>query len=425
MDTQHVPNLRWNFWIGVLNGVAFRVVDTLMNPSLVLVVFLAHLTDNPLLLGMAAPLWNGGWMLPQLLVTGRLRQTERMMPLYRASALGRCVAWMVLLVGMLFLRDPNALVVCLFFFLVSYPLVSGVGGLAFMEIVGRVIPPRLRGLYFSWRLGAGGVVALGASALVNRILDPAFPLDFPHNFTLLFIIALVFVIAGLVLFQAVREPAMPQRQAAPAGLRGQWGAIRRIWQDDAPYRRFILARVALQLAAGVVPLIVVYAQGRFGLPLSAAAVFLIADTAFGLIAVAASGWLSLRLGNRRLSLIAVALGVLALVMILVAGVIGVADGAVLPYFTGVFILLAVFNGATAISMTALNLNLSPEGERPLYLGLANTIFGIAFYLSAAQGALVSLIGYDGLFLLAAGLMTLGLWYTMRVHDPTEAVRSGR
>jgi hypothetical protein len=162
VDTQHVPNLRWNFWIGVLNGVAFRVVDTLMNPSLVLVVFLAHLTDNPLLLGMAAPLWNGGWMLPQLLVTGRLRQTERMMPLYRASALGRCVAWMVLLVGMLFLRDPNALVVCLFFFLVSYPLVSGVGGLAFMEIVGRVIPPRLRGLYFSWRLGAGGVVARGA-----------------------------------------------------------------------------------------------------------------------------------------------------------------------------------------------------------------------------------------------------------------------
>jgi len=86
----------------------------------------------------------------------------------------------------------------------------------------------------------------------------------------------------------------------------------------------------------------------------------------------------------------------------------------------VFVLLSASNSAGSISFTALTLNIPPEDRRPLYIGLSNTIFGLASYLSIGQGVLVGVIGYAGLFALAAALAALGLWQVAAyLHDPTE------
>src|SRR5688572_3051278 len=59
-----------NFRLGVLNGVWFTVADRLMDPTLVLAAFVATLTPSPLWLGLIIPITEGGWYLPQLLMSG-------------------------------------------------------------------------------------------------------------------------------------------------------------------------------------------------------------------------------------------------------------------------------------------------------------------------------------------------------------------
>ncbi len=414
------PNLRWNFSLGVLNGVMFRQVDSLVHPSLVLVVLLSQLTDNPIILGMPMALWSGGDMLSQLLASGYIQRRARILPVYRGASVARIGLWIGLVAGTLFIRDPAWLVVNLLFFLVAYPLLSGVTSLIFYEIVGKTIPPHLRGLLFSWRQALGGVVALGAGWLVNRALAEDPPLPFPTNFAAIFAVAMICVIIGVLLFSALREPVAEPHPPIGRGLRGIFQEAARTWKADRLFRHYVLAYAALMVAGATAPLIIVYARNRFGLPLNAAAIYLIADTVMGLIAVAVSGWLSMRVGSRRLALISIWLGLATFGLIVLSGWLQMDMEVAFLYFLMVFILLAAHNSTRMIGFMALNLNIPPPERRPLYLGLSNTIIGGVAYLSIVQGLVVGVIGYLGLFVLAVGLAGFSLWQTATyVYDPTE------
>lgn len=414
------PDLRRNFSLMVLNGIAFRAIDTLVSPTLVLTVFLSQLTDNPVILGMPMALWSGGFMLSQLWVSGTIQRLPLVLPFYRTVSAFRLAIWVVLVVGTAVFTDATALIAVLFLFLLIYPLLWGMAGIAFFEVVGKTVPPRMRGLLYSWRLTLGGLLALAAGWLVNQALTPEFPLAFPRNFALLFGAAGFSTLVGVASMQFVREP--PAQVLAPAGggLRQRWQEIRTVWRGDRLFRHYVLGRIALLLAAGTAPLIIVYAQARFALPLNAAAIFLMADTVTGLVTVAVSGWLSARIGDQRLGVLAAALGVAVFVLILGAGWVNPDGALAFVWFLLVFVLLAAHNSASSISFTALTLNIPPEDRRPLYIGLSNTIFGLASYLSIGQGVLVGLIGYAGLFALAAVLAALGLWQVaVYLHDPTD------
>lgn len=65
-------HLRRNFSLGVLNGAFFNLFSALLDPSLVLSWFVSQLTTSNFLIGLIMPIQNGGWFLPQLVVSGYL-----------------------------------------------------------------------------------------------------------------------------------------------------------------------------------------------------------------------------------------------------------------------------------------------------------------------------------------------------------------
>lgn len=415
--------LRRNFALVALNGTAFGLVDTLIKPNLVLVVFLAQLTDNPIILGMPLALWTGGFMLSQLAVTGYVQRSRRALPIYKATSLIRMALWLLLVLMTAFVTDAGWLTATLVAFLIGYPLMWGVAGLAFFEVVSKTIPPRLRGPVFSARIVGSGILALLGSWYVNRVLASEDVLAFPRNFALIFATAAAVTVVGLLFFHAMREPDS-ESVTPQAGLRGRWREVSAIWRGDGLFRHFVVIRVALLLAAGTSPLIIVYAQVHFGLPLASAGAFLVVDTVTTLLAVIASGWISARLGNRVLVVAAAGLGMVVFGMVALAGPLGLPAESIFGYFLVVFVLLAAFNGASNVAFPALNLNIPPEDQRPLYIGLANTIFGVVSYVSIAQGVLVGWIGYAGLFAVAVGLVAVGLWQSVvYLHDPTDEERA--
>ena len=59
-----------NFFLAVINGIIFTFAEALVDPTLVLVGFVSHLTQNPILLGLVLPIRDGSWALPHLGVSG-------------------------------------------------------------------------------------------------------------------------------------------------------------------------------------------------------------------------------------------------------------------------------------------------------------------------------------------------------------------
>ena len=56
----------------------------------------------------------------------------------------------------------------------------------------------------------------------------------------------------------------------------------------------------------------------------------------------------------------------------------------------------------AVGGMSLLLEIAPTGDRALYVGLANSVLGVALLLTSVGGLLVDWLGYRGVFLLAAG-----------------------
>jgi MFS family permease len=63
--------------------------------------------------------------------------------------------------------------------------------------------------------------------------------------------------------------------------------------------------------------------------------------------------------------------------------------------------------------------LAPETERAIYLGLTNTLSGVVTLLSVLGGLLVDLFGFGGLFGVSMVLCGVGFILTARLPEPRE------
>jgi len=115
-------------------------------------------------------------------------------------------------------------------------------------------------------------------------------------------------------------------------------------------------------------------------------------------------------------------GLAALLALVLLGVVGLLrpQGAWLPYLAVPLFLLggAVRPGQVLVGSNFL-LEMVPEAERALYLGLSNKLMGVVVLVSGLGGLLVDLFGFAGPFVASLGLCLAGYVLTSRLPEPRE------
>ncbi len=418
-----VPHLRRNFTVGVVNGAMFIFAETLLDPNLVLAWFLSRLEAPNLLLALVPPMRDGLWFLPQLFVSQGMRNRVYYLGLYRQMALVRAAGAFAMALGVwLTAPHPTRMLLAFFvpYFIIS--LASGISGLPFMEIVGKTIPSRQRGVFFAARLFFGGLLGLAASGLVHWLLEERAGLPFPYNVASLFLIFAVFTSIGMAVFAMVVEPPSP----TPDGHRPHlpWReAIRALWRRPA-YRFFLSARVSLMWAAIAAPFFTAYAVRDLQVPDAMIGLYLGFNVGASLLSNLLWSWISVRRGHHAVLEGATVCGVLSVLWALMVGPLSrpwpdLAGGLMLP----VFALSGAYASGAAIGGMALLLEIAPGHDRPLTIGLTNTLLGIALLLTALGGLIADLVGYRGLFALSFGFYTLALgllWGLRRAMEPSPS-----
>lgn len=401
---------RRSFWLGVANGVLYAGAEALTDPSLVLTYFTSLLTSSKFLVGLVAPIRIGGWFLPQLLVSGFIQRQERKLRVYAQLGVPRALSWGLMVVVLWFVHDPTVLLGIFFVFLVVYSLTEGLAGLSFMDVVGKVIPLHRRGAFFGARRLLGGLLALAASAVVGWALSERAGLAFPHNFALLFGLSFVCISLALYAFARIDEPVEPvthERVSVSAQIRRASGLPR----QNPTYGRFLSARVLMVIADMTIPFYVVFAKESLGAPPGLVGVYLATTTFLSLLANLWAARASDRGGNRQL--------------LLVACLVGLTSPALALWFDWwrgpallfavVFALNGVYNTAAWVAHTNFLLEIAPPGDRPIYVGTANTLVGMAILASSGGGALVDWLGFSALFGLALVALLVATGITLSIR----------
>ena len=413
--------LKRNTRLGIANGVLFSLAEAFSDANLVLSVFVRQLGASPVIVGLLPALKNGGWLLPQLWSAGRLQAMRHKLPVYQRAGIVRFCIW-ILMAGLVWFSGWLSAGWLLAAFILAYSLYSftgGAGSVAFQEVVAKTIPVQRRGAFFGTRNLLGGLLGFClASPVVGWVLSVNSPFLFPHNFAVLVTISLVCIGLGVIMFSRISEPPTHN---PPAPVRG--GEMLRMMptllREDVAFRRYVVSRMITRFAGLADPFYILYAREVLHVAPRMIGVYL----AIRVLSAALSNvWWSQvadRHGNRLLILLTGALIGVVPIWALLVGPLGALLGpASLGWlFGGVFLLIGLsVDGAGTAGLTYV-MELAPDTRRPQYIGVSNTLMGVATFFPVLGGVLISSLGYGPVFAMTAVFGALGLLVSARLPEP--------
>ncbi len=417
-----IRHLRRNFTLGVLNGALFQFFSALASPSLVLPLFVSYLTDSHLLVGFIPSVLQAGWFLPQLVASRYIQHRAQKKVYYSAMAIVRTICWGLLTIAIFTLGGDRLLLLITFFsLLMVYSLSGGVGGISFIDIVGKAIPVTRRGAFFGNRNFFGGILAFMGGLIVKYVLDQSgYP--FPTNFGLLFALAFLALLLALFLFTQIVEPVESVNEEEVVLLQ-QFRRALEIVKDDLRYRRFLLLRLCLMATQMAMPFYILYARDRLGIPEGMVGLYISAMTVMSVGSNLVWSRISDRRSNKLLMQIASILGLsIPLSALLIPHLSGFFSPVSLGYLFGlVFALLGSYTAVTQIGNINFLLEISPASERPIYVGFTNTLLGIALLAAGVGGVIVDVAGFGTLFSLTLAFYALAILLSLTLRDPREEI----
>lgn len=412
------PDYRHNLICFTLDYILFGLGMAFMSPTTVLPSFVSQLTDSPLLVGLVLTIQTGAWLLPQLIAANYLADKTHKKPYLLLPAAFSRLALLLLAVVVFLTRDssPGLILILFFAALAIFMGTDALASVAWLDILGRAIPPTRRGRLF----GGGQIVlsltSIGVGAAVNAILG-ANGLPFPQNYALIFLLASFSFSASWLAMSFLREPAHPAQKD-----RLSWRAfLLKLWTvlgEDRAFRQVTIVRLLAGLGGMAIPFYIVYAIDVLGTGEEAIGFFLAAQMIGSALAGFIMGYLSERSGSKAVIQLSNALALSSPILALSLPAFKLGTGPMLIYlYTLVFAAIGAVNSSFVLGFLNFVLEMAPPEERPTYIGLANTISGLLLLPPLLGGWLLGATSYPVLFAVTAAGVAISLALSSRLVEP--------
>lgn len=409
-------DLRWNFGAALIDAAGWGLGTGLISATTVLPFFVKELTGRPEAVGMITAIMYLGWLLPGILVAGRVERLARVK--YSVMWIAMLERSMLLLLVPLSLwlgRGHRGALLAAFFacWLVMNAAV-GTNLPGYYKLIAKTIPPGLRGRLYGIGGAAAGLLGMAAAVPAGWFLKEW---GFPGGYALCFLAAFLFQTITVLPLGLMREPEQTEEAHPP---RTDLLRTLRVVREDSRLR-WVCAAVALfalnQMAGAFYTL---YAIDRFHVTAAAVGPFTATSMAARTAAFLLIGWIGDRCGNRA-----------AMQVSTVAGIAAVGAAWAAPDAGWIYAVLALNELAVqGWGVCAMNyvLELCPPERSSTYTAVFNLVTGpFRVLLPLCAGVLVSASGYDAVFgaALAGSVLALLLLVT-RVPEPrSREWRSGR
>jgi MFS family permease len=405
-------NYRWNFLVNTLDGASFWFGMSFFSSTIILPLFVSHFTDSPLTIGLISFLGWGGIFLPQLFTANAVERAPRkkFFPVTLGFFLERLpIILLAPAVYFLAIRQP-ILTLVIFFVLYTWQNVgAGVILVGWQDMIAKIIPVEKRGRFFGISNFIGnGTGILGALAVPFVLKIFTFPLGYVFSFAVaggMFFLSWIFL-------SLTREPAVYSSKP-PISQKNYLRSLPKVLRRDPNFRIYLLSQIIFSLSGMATGFLAVYTVKTWNLADAEASGFMIALQIGLTLAYLFFGFLSDRKGHKLSLEICMALSALLLVLAIIA-----------PspwWFFPIFFLRGAVNAGTFISGISIVYEFTDAENRPTYIGLANTIPGVAASLAPLIGGwLAGAVSYQAMFILSAIIGAIS-WVLLRfaVHEPRK------
>ncbi len=408
-EREIAQHLRHNLAVNILDGGFFGLGIGMASFVTVIPLFVSTMTSSAVLIGLIPAIHNMGWQLPQLLTANRVARLHRFKPMTMWMTINERVPFLglALVAWALPSLDRSIALAITFGLLIWQGLGGGLTANAWQSMISKIIPPRQRGTFFGSQSAAANLMASGSAIVAGLVLEHY---GSPFGFALCFLGACVALSVSWFCMNATREPAMAPPKA-PENQRDFWKRIGAILRHDRDFVWFLVARMLAQVAMIGFAFYMVYIVRRFGADEALAGVMTGVLMATQIAANPACGWIGDRSSHR---------------LVMLTGAVAAAAGAAIAWWASdvnwfflVLILSGIANAAFWTTGLTLTLEFGSAGERPAYIGLANTLVAPSTILAPfLGGVLADAAGYPTAFLssIVGSALTIAI-LSLLVRDP--------
>jgi MFS family permease len=403
------PHWKRNFAANFVDVMFFSLALAFASMSTIMPVFIRQLGGSPLVVGLVPAIVQTGQVLPPLFAAPYIAPLERKLPFLLKMTLGERLPWPVLALACIVLapRYPLAMIGVTIVLLAIFGLAGGICTPAWMDIVTRVTPMRMRGRLFGWSGALSGLLGVGGGLAAERVLAD---FAYPYNFALCFAAASVCMLLSFVALAGIREPVSEERVAG-VSVREYMGQMPALLRRDRDFSLFIVVRILGALGGMAVAFVALYATEQRGLPESIAGRFTAVMLGTQVITTPLFGMIADRRGYKSSLQFAFLAQVLAMALsLVVTNTLG---------FSLVFALIGATTGLLFTTTLNMVVEFASATDRIAYLGLHGTLIAPATLLAPVIGGwLANAGGYPLAFTVAAvcGLSALVL-LSFFVRDP--------
>jgi len=401
-------NIRWNFWVNTLDGAFFWFGISFIASTIILPLYVSHFTYNPIIIGLIPFITTAGYLVPQLFTANVIGRAplKKFFPVNLGFFLERLP---------IFLLAPSA-----YFLAVSRPLYAlvvflmlyawhtfgaGLTIVGWQDMIAKIIPVDKRGRFFGITNFLGnGTGILGALAVPLMLEKNTFPFGFIYSFA----IAAVLIFISWIFLSLAREPAV-RSSRPPVSQMEYLRSLPGILRKDRNFSMYLLSQIVFTLSGMATGFLVVYSVKFWNLSDAQASGFVISMQVGLALANLFFGFLADRKGHKLNLELCLALSVISLVLVIIA------PNSI--WFYPIFFFRGAVNAGSFISGISIVYEFTEPENRPTYIGLANTLPGVAGSIAPLIGGwLAGAVSYQLLFILSAIIGTLSwalLHFTVR------------
>jgi Na+/melibiose symporter-like transporter len=413
---------------GFSGDITFFVSATAFIPaSTVLVGLASRLTEDKTLIGAVGMVWAVMWFLPQLVAARIVKGKTRYKPyVVIPSVIGRFA--FLSIAAWLFLTQAAQPLLTVWFLLITlavFNVCDSLASIGWFDVLGRMLTPKTRGRVVTFAQIISGVIGIGVSEFIKRILDND-AISFPNNYAMIFLGAFLCMAISLFLFLLVKENPSETPPPQEATQHDFLQSLRHSFRNDDLFRRVLIVRFLTGLELMAASFYLVFIKEKLNLADSVDGTFTQMLIVGGLVGISIFGWLAERFTARRVihasSMLHVASPLLALVVSLMPST----NTALTQFSFFAFVFVFLFRGALDHSLMLGTLGYlidnTPHHLRGMYIGALNTLGGIVSMTPVLGGAWIDSFGhrtfnafpYSAMFGVVMVFAATGLLYSLRL-----------
>jgi MFS family permease len=397
---KYLPAGTANFWCHVIEGVFASFGGEICAAGVLLPLLAGRVGASPATLGLLTSLGGLAFIAP-LLIAPRLEAARRKKRLVLLLGVGQrlpllIIAGLLLLLG---LSSPLACLICIAAVNLMTGLVVSVLVPPWMDLLARTVPENRQGRLFGFRGGISstmGLFAGGASAAILAMVA------FPTNYATLYIAGFVSMAISWLIFSMVDEVPAEGAPLARPRTREYFRGLLAAMRSDFAYRKLLLYQSLSRLGGAVGPFYAYVALTRHGMsPAFVAGTFITASCAARIIGNFSLPFLSERIGNRRVLVLAVLAHVAAALVAALAP-----SG---QWFAVVAFMGGLGMAAQTVSGMPFMMSVVPRGKMVGYktIGMA-AMAPVGIIAAPLAGILMQVAGGRALFAVAACVILCAL-----------------